>query len=295
MPASTCWQCLRRGAGAPAGERLGHRRGHRGAVEPRGVEHARRRSRSRRASRPAGGAPPGTGDGLAELDALEGVRHGPARASSATRRPARGRRRSWPSATARGPVDGRLGRPVHRDAVAGTSTSPRSGSTPCTGRSVERGGRHHDGDGLVAVAGHDDGGVVPGQRGVPSPATARRAAVEPARRAPAARAAAARRRRRRVEPRPTHDTWSSADDVARAAPCSSNSSDDRGPRSRTPARRASPSSASAASSAAPVLVSVACAQAALEQLEVVALDHRSFPRSSRRRAMMLRWISALPP
>ena len=37
------------------------------------------------------------------------------------------------------------------------------------------------------------------------------------------------------------------------------------------------------------------AQAALEQFEVFAVDHRSFPRSSRRRAMMLRWISALPP
>ncbi len=37
------------------------------------------------------------------------------------------------------------------------------------------------------------------------------------------------------------------------------------------------------------------AEAALEQLEVGAVDHRSSPRSSRRRAMMLRWISALPP
>ena len=36
-------------------------------------------------------------------------------------------------------------------------------------------------------------------------------------------------------------------------------------------------------------------EAALEQLEVLAGDHGSFPRSSRRRAMMLRWISALPP
>ncbi len=38
------------------------------------------------------------------------------------------------------------------------------------------------------------------------------------------------------------------------------------------------------------------AQAALEQLEVVAFErHRSFPRSRSRRAMMLRWISELPP
>jgi hypothetical protein len=37
------------------------------------------------------------------------------------------------------------------------------------------------------------------------------------------------------------------------------------------------------------------AQAALEQLEVVILDHRSFPSSSNLRAMMLRWISELPP
>ncbi len=37
------------------------------------------------------------------------------------------------------------------------------------------------------------------------------------------------------------------------------------------------------------------AQASLEQLEVLAVHQRSLPRSSRRRAMMLRWISALPP
>jgi hypothetical protein len=37
------------------------------------------------------------------------------------------------------------------------------------------------------------------------------------------------------------------------------------------------------------------AEAAFEQLEVVPFDHRSFPRSSNRRAMMLRWISAVPP
>ena len=56
-----------------------------------------------------------------------------------------------------------------------------------------------------------------------------------------------------------------------------------------------PSSASAASSAAPLCGLVGVAQRSFEQLEVVAVDHRSFPRSSSRRAMMLRWISALPP
>ena len=36
-------------------------------------------------------------------------------------------------------------------------------------------------------------------------------------------------------------------------------------------------------------------QAPLEQLAVLGVHQRSSPRSSRRRAMMLRWISALPP
>jgi hypothetical protein len=37
------------------------------------------------------------------------------------------------------------------------------------------------------------------------------------------------------------------------------------------------------------------AEAALEEVEVGAVHQRSFPRSRSRRAMMLRWISALPP
>ena len=37
------------------------------------------------------------------------------------------------------------------------------------------------------------------------------------------------------------------------------------------------------------------AEAPLEQLQLLAVHQRSLPRSSRRRAMMLRWISALPP
>jgi hypothetical protein len=37
------------------------------------------------------------------------------------------------------------------------------------------------------------------------------------------------------------------------------------------------------------------AQALLEELTLLAVHQRSAPRSSRRRATMLRWISALPP
>ena len=79
-------------AGAAAGDGLGHRGGERRAVVPR-----RRRAPASAASmatrlsasrwRTAWNA----GDRPAELDALEGVARGPARASRATRRPARGR------------------------------------------------------------------------------------------------------------------------------------------------------------------------------------------------------------
>ena len=45
----------------------------------------------------------------------------------------------------------------------------------------------------------------------------------------------------------------------------------------------------------PALALGCAAQAPLEELALGAVHHRSVPRSSRRRAMMLRWISALPP
>ncbi len=84
-----------------------------------------------------------------------------------------------------------------------------------------------------------------------------------------------------------------ADDVAPARPCSSNST-------ATPPSARSSASASDHPSVGQRGIDVVGGdgegQRAREQLQVRAGQrHRSVPRSSRRRAMMLRWISALPP
>ena len=82
--------------------------------------------------------------------------------------------------------------------------------------------------------------------------------------------------------------------MAPAAPCSSNRSDDRGARvggqGVTPAELVEGGVERVAGVAA-----VAWPQALGEQLAVVGVHQRSVPRSSSRRATMLRWISALPP
>ena len=62
-----------------------------------------------------------------------------------------------------------------------------------------------------------------------------------------------------------------------------------------PSASCHPSSTSAASSAWPVCISAACRRLRSKRLEVGAVHHRSPPRSRSRRAMMFRWISALPP
>ena len=87
---------------------------------------------------------------------------------------------------------------------------------------------------------------------------------------------------------------SSAPEVACVAP-----SIRRGRRRRWRGRRSSasrqPRSSSAASSAAPLRALGGVPDAALEERALGRLHQRSAPRSRRRRAMMLRWISALPP
>ena len=100
--------------------------------------------------------------------------------------------------------------------------------------------------------------------------------------------------RPRPTPRAWANTWPSADDVALAAPWSGNR---REMAERGSVDRASPhpSWSRAASRAAPVCWAVASLQAPLEQAAVLAVHQRSSPRSRRRRAMMFRWISALPP
>ena len=89
-------------------------------------------------------------------------------------------------------------------------------------------------------------------------------------------------------------TWSSADDVVAASPWSSNNRDTAACGSNESAS-CQPNSASAVVQRVAGVLFRRVAQAALEQLEIVSFDHRSFPRSRRRRAMMLRWISEVPP
>ena len=119
-------------------------------------------------------------------------------------------------------------------------------------------------------------------RAVPAPATARSPAARPRSR----RRARDRWRRRRRGRAPTT--------CVAASPWSSNNRD-------TAARGSNESASCQPSSAERGVQRVAgvlfrrVAQAALEQLEVVPFDHRSFPRSRSRRAMMLRWISEVPP
>ena len=76
------------------------------------------------------------GDGLAELDPVEGVLGGPARACAATRRPARGRGRAG---RRRPPPASRRARPrVRRRPSPTTSTRPNDGSTPSIGALRQR-------------------------------------------------------------------------------------------------------------------------------------------------------------
>ena len=146
------------------------------------------------------------------------------------------------------------------------------------------------------VAGDDERRLLVGQRGGAQPGDAEALAVELTGCAPPAE-------RRQHEPgrlagRPrrgrSSTTWSRLEDVTLAAPWSSKSSDTAA-RGSIASASGQPSSARAASSAAPVCDSVGVAEAPLEELQVVAVHQRSFPRSRSRRAMMLRWISALPP
>ena len=273
---------------APRG-RLCHRGRHRREVEPRGVEDGGRGLERDERLRQAVADGLEAGDRLAELDALECVlasqrqhlarcpdelvRHRELserdRAGSSGR--AAGRRRRPRPAPRPGRATGRRRAPAARRAPTCRPLPRRARSPAAAITSV---------DGRTAVA---------------RPRTATRSCW----RSPGASHDPTAGSATDVEPsssRPIANatTWSSADDVAPDSPCSSNRRDTA---ARVSNDRAScqPSSVDRGVERVAGVLLGGGAQAALEQLEVFAFDHRSFPRSSRRRAMMLRWISALPP
>ena len=241
------------------------------------------------------------GDRPAELDPLEGVlagqlEHRARRADElvAERRAGRAATASaQPTAGVGGAGRRRVGRRPRPARARDRRRRPAA--------SVERGGRHRRrATSLVAGRATTTSGAsaVGERRRCPGRATRSRSPSSRPGGAPPAERRAARRRRS-----------ASASSAERAG-------DARG-RAPTRWRRPRPAARTAATTAArgsspsascqPELVergvergarcarSVAWREAALEQLEVVAVHQRSLPRSSRRRAMMLRWISALPP
>ncbi len=95
-------------------------------------------------------------------------------------------------------------------------------------------------------------------------------------------------------PRASASSQSSAEEVALARPAASKRSGDGGP--TIGRQRIAPSEVverAVEGLATPGLDGAG--HAAREERELLVLHHRSSPRPSRRRAMMLRWISELPP
>ena len=234
------------------------------------------------------------GDGLTELDAVEGVlagqlEHAPRRAHQLVAEgelPERDRRRaSRPVPTSRAPSTS----PRHLDQSERRVDARRSGAAGATPSSTS------SGDVRVAVRGHDQAVALASARRSRGRRrrAGRRRAVPAA--PPIADRRAARTARRPRRPARRRARWSSADDVAFAAPWSANSSDTAARGSADEGVAASRARRARRRARRRCGCPVACAEAALEQLEVGAVHQRSLPRSSRRRAMMLRWISALPP
>ncbi len=295
MPASTCWQWRAAVRGAAAGERLGDGRRPRGTVLPGRVEHGvRRLRRHQRLGQPV---PHGleAGDRLPELHALEGVAAGERqhRAGGAHELVADGQ---LGQRDRRGP---RRGRHLGGEGVPGHAAGdlhepePRVHAVHPTQRQVAR--RHAEGDLGVGCLGDHDGGVAAGQRRGGEPADGEAGAVEPARRARGPE-------RRQHEPgrvgdvQPEgareHPVERGRGAVARAL----HLEEDGHRRPGVLRQRVGPPERVERRIERRAGVRLhGVAQAPLEQRALGAVHQRSLPRSSSRRAMMLRWISAVPP
>ena len=281
MPASTCWQCLAATPRAATGGGLGHRRGDRRGVEPGGVEH--RHGRLDRDQRVGQTVADGLelGDRLVELDALERVlachRQRPSRHPDELVRERELRELHCCIPVDRVGVGGRE-RAVHLDQA-------EIGVDPGDRARLERSGVDDRPDDQVRRT---------RRRRRPAHRRTRHRCVGAADRGHAPprcrRRAHGRARTRRPDRAPT--TARTRRPGARTT--------SRSPHAcRTTAHRPSRVSATATSSASPVCSRwprAGCARTARGlPLSEHRLAHRSFPRSRSRRAMMLRWISELPP
>ena len=298
MPASTCWQ-WRAAVRAPRpAERLRHRRGRGRAVEPGGVEHglghldgdervgqpvADRLEHARSAGR--------TG-------CARGRAHARARASSGDAPTSSWPRASWASATAVSqPVTG-CGSASTATAPAVTSTRPSQGSMPSTDRSVELGGAaRNDAPRVAASSRRRARSAGRAVAAVPIPATPRRSpSSRPGgrhRRAPATRHRSSAGLARREH---TSTTWSSADEATLAAALELEQESTTAARGSI-GQRVQPAELGerGVERRTRVRLGRVARGFARRARRSVAVHQRSFPRSSSRRAMMLRWISALPP
>ena len=296
MPASTCWQWRAARPGRPAGERLGHGGRHGGGIVPGGVEQGGGGlQRDEAFGQPVAHRLEGR-DGTTELRCAPARARGRARASPVPRRRARSRGRA-----ARGPRAPAQSAPltVRRSVDIECHRSPRTGPARDRGRapvgapaprSRRRTPRRRRWPLPRRVPRSERSSAA-----VPKPSTTHRSAVERAQVGRTAAAAAGRRRCRPVAaPSAAASSQSSAAEVACAAPRHSKSTETAVARSASSASR-HPRSSSAASSAAPLGRLGGVTDAALEERALGRLHQRSAPRSRRRRAMMLRWISALPP
>ena len=257
------------GAGAAAGDGLGHGRGERRAVVPRRVERGVGRLDGHVGSRPAGGGRPGRRRWAAELDALEGVRRGPARASPATRPTSSWARARWPAATASAQRPRRRRRAATAPS-AGDRDQPERGSRPATGRRVER--RRRSPRRCGAVVGDDQRtGRVPMRRR--GRGRGRRAADVPDR--PGGSTGAERRGGPRRRGRRARRARAPATDVERrrgacaAAPWSSNSAATAACGSRR-GRRASPARRARRRAPRPCADAVAWRELRCEELALLA-------------------------
>ncbi len=300
MPASTCWQ-WRAAVRAPRPARA---LAMAAAAGDRSSQAAPKAASAASMATSVVGQPVADGleggDGPAELDPLQGVDPGPAPAWPARRPPARGRRPAGPGPPP-GPVAGLEvdGRAAKGTLVAGHLDQAR-GAGPCPGpagatRSAVGTSRH---DSSPSGAGHDPGGGGVDQcRAVPTPRTTRPSpATRPGgRHCPSAGRTTARRRAgpesqarsRRRRRAPTLWRW--------LVPCSSKRTDTARPGSSARAPRAIRARRGRASRAAPSAGPAAWRRLRSNSARSSPSITGPIPRSSSRRAMMLRWISAVPP
>ena len=283
------------GPGTASGQRLGHGRRLRRSVLPGGAE------------RGVGGldghqgvgqpVPDGleVGDGLAELDPLQGVRagqleHGPRGADQLV-------------------ADGQLGqghglRPgagfeaaaaVKGRSSPDTSTRPRRGSIPRTGRRVEVGRGHLHGHHRPPAPATTQAVAAVGQGGGAEAADDQAVPGDPARRTPRPRAGSTM-----PAVGPAFRPEGGADDGVEGRrrwrwPALLLEQGRHGRRGSAEQRLVPAELVEGAVEGRARGGPAGPAEAPLEQVALVVVHHRSAPRSSRRRAMMFRWISAVPP